>query len=78
MNPLYHLKDAAACMNWLQEQVGKGIDIKRLTTDLIDLLKEALIYEYTKSDVPGYGRIVFPSVGDHCLSLRRRIILHHL
>ena len=43
-------KDAAACMNWLQMQVGKGIDIKRLTTDLIDLLKEALIYEYTKSD----------------------------
>ncbi len=43
-------KDAGACMNWLQEQTGKGIDIKRLTMDLIELLKEALIYEYTKSD----------------------------
>ncbi len=26
----------------------KGIDIKRLTADLIDLLKEAVIYDYTK------------------------------
>lgn len=43
-------KDAGSCMNWLQELAGKGIDIKRLTMDLIELLKEALIYEYTKSD----------------------------
>ncbi len=43
-------KDASSCMAWLQELVGKGIDIKRLTMDLIDLLKESLIYDFTKSE----------------------------
>lgn len=42
-------KDAGACMEWLQELVGKGIDIKRLTMDLIELIKESLIYDFTKS-----------------------------
>lgn len=42
-------KDAGACMNWIQELVSKGIDIKRLTMDLIELIKESLIYDYTQS-----------------------------
>lgn len=43
-------KDASSCMIWLQELVGKGIDIKRLTMDLINLLKESLIYDFTNSE----------------------------
>lgn len=43
-------KQAGACMDWIQELVGKGIDIKRLTIDLIELLKESLIYNYTKTN----------------------------
>lgn len=43
-------KDAGSCMEWLQDLISKGIDIKRLTMDLIELIKESLIYDYTKSD----------------------------
>jgi len=41
-------KDAKQCMKMIQSIVEKGMDIKRLTTDMIDLLKESIIYEYTK------------------------------
>lgn len=43
-------KNAKQCMNMIQSIVEKGMDIKRLTTDMIDLLKESIIYEYTKDE----------------------------
>lgn len=41
-------KDASTLMNKIDAFIEKGIDIKRLTMDLVDLLKETIIFEYTK------------------------------
>ncbi len=35
-------------MSQIEDMNEKGIDIRRLTSDLIDLLKESMIYSYTK------------------------------
>ncbi len=40
--------DVASCMNDVQQLSEKSLDVKRLTMDLIELLKESIIYEYTK------------------------------
>lgn len=40
--------DAGKCINQIQAMSEKGMDIKRLTMDMIDLLKESIIYDYTK------------------------------
>ena len=32
----------------IDQLIEKGIDIKRLTVDLIEILKESIIFEYTK------------------------------
>ena len=41
-------KDACTLLNRIDAFIEKGIDIKRLTMDLVDLLKETIIFEYTK------------------------------
>lgn len=43
-------KDPISLLNKIDILVDKGIDIKRLTEDLIELLKESIVYEYTKDD----------------------------
>ncbi len=41
-------KDAKKLLSLIQEYNEKGIDIRRLTSDLIEVLKESVIYAYTK------------------------------
>ncbi len=41
-------KDASTVLKMIQELNGKGIDFKRLTNDLIEILKESVIYAYTE------------------------------
>lgn len=41
-------KNAVSLLNKIDALLEKGIDIKRLTVDLIELLKESIIFEYTK------------------------------
>ena len=41
-------KDANGCMTMVNNLVERGIDIKRLTNDLIEILKESVIHDYTK------------------------------
>ncbi len=41
-------KDAVSLLNAIDQLIEKGIDIKRLTVDLIEILKESIIFEYTK------------------------------
>lgn len=41
-------KDALHLLEVIDRMIEKGIDIKRLTNDLIEILKESIIYEYTK------------------------------
>lgn len=41
-------KDAISLIDKIDAFIEKGIDIRKLTVDLIDLLKESIIYEYTK------------------------------
>lgn len=41
-------KNAIELLNKIDKLIEKGIDIKRLTVDLIELLKESIVYEYTK------------------------------
>lgn len=40
-------KETVELMNLVNTIVERGMDIKRLTTELIDLLKESIIYDYT-------------------------------
>ena len=42
------IKDVSSIVTNLTNMNEKGIDMKRLTLDLVDLLKESIIYEYTK------------------------------
>ncbi|MEG0093692.1 MAG: DNA polymerase III subunit gamma/tau [Erysipelotrichaceae bacterium] len=46
---VYH-KEGSQLMAQINTMVEKGIDIKRLTIDLIEILKESIIYDYTKND----------------------------
>lgn len=41
-------KEAVQLLNLIDKLIEKGIDIKRLTVDLIEILKESVIFEYTK------------------------------
>lgn len=41
-------KNAVGLLNKIDALIEKGIDVKRLTVDLIELLKESIIFEYTK------------------------------
>lgn len=41
-------KDAKLLLEKVNQLCEKGIDIKRLTFDLIEILKESIIYDYTK------------------------------
>ncbi len=41
-------KDAKKLLSMIQEYNEKGIDIRRLTSDCIEVLKEGIIYSYTK------------------------------
>lgn len=43
-------KDAYNLMNSCDDWIEKGIDIPRLTADLIDIIKETLIYEITSEE----------------------------
>ena len=40
--------DATGCMQKVNEFVERGIDIKRCTNDLIEILKESVIHDYAK------------------------------
>lgn len=42
-------KKASECINKVNQFVEKGIDIKRCTSDLIEILKESVIHDYTKN-----------------------------
>lgn len=50
LNILQNIIDAQATnlMNTVETMLEKGIDIKRLTVDLIEILKETIMLEYTK------------------------------
>lgn len=41
-------QNAGQCMNMTDAFAEKGIDMKRLTMDLIEMIKESIIYDYTK------------------------------
>ena len=41
-------QDAKGCMKKINEFVERGIDIKRCTNDLIEILKESVIHDYSK------------------------------
>ena len=41
-------KDAVSLLSKVDSFIEKGIDIKRLTVDLVEILKETIIFEYTK------------------------------
>ena len=41
-------RDANGCMTMVNNLVERGIDIKRLTNDLIEILKESVIHDYTR------------------------------
>ncbi|MEG0274207.1 MAG: DNA polymerase III subunit gamma/tau, partial [Longicatena sp.] len=41
-------KEPVVLLNKVDDFIEKGVDIKRLTEDLIELLKESIIFEYTK------------------------------
>lgn len=43
-------KNTADLMNKINQVDQKGIDIKRLTSDLVEILKEKVIYDYTKNE----------------------------
>lgn len=43
-------KDAYKLLDYIDKFIEKGIDIKRLTFDLIEILKESIIFEYTKAE----------------------------
>ncbi|MEG2171257.1 MAG: DNA polymerase III subunit gamma/tau, partial [Erysipelotrichaceae bacterium] len=43
-------KDGSELMKQINTMVEKGIDMKRLTVDLIEILKESIIYDYTKNE----------------------------
>lgn len=43
-------KDVSNLLSLFHQYVDKGIDIKRLCNDLIDILKESIIYEYVGED----------------------------
>lgn len=43
-------KQAGKCMEEITRLSETGMDIKRLTMDLINLLKESIIYDYTKDE----------------------------
>lgn len=42
-------KDVFRLMERISQLLEKGIDVKRLTVDFIDILKESILYEYTKT-----------------------------
>lgn len=44
------IKDARTVLNKIKIWSEKGIDIRRLTADLIEILKESVIYGYTKDE----------------------------
>ena len=41
-------QDAKGCMQKINEFAERGIDIKRCTNDMIEILKESVIHDYTK------------------------------
>jgi len=43
-------KDAASLVKEINDVAAKGVDIKRLTIDLINLAKEGVVYSYTKNN----------------------------
>lgn len=43
-------QDAKKLLSLIQEYNEKGIDVRRLTSDLIEVLKEGVIYNYTKDE----------------------------
>lgn len=47
LKSVYH-RSGSDLLNQINLMIEKGIDIKRLTMDLIEILKESLIYDYTK------------------------------
>lgn len=41
-------KDVSSLLDKVKVMIEKGIDIKRLTFDLVEILKDSVVYEYTK------------------------------
>ena len=72
-------KEAVNLLNIVDTLIEKGIDIKRLTVDLIEILKESIIFEYTK-DI-GLLRILNGEEVNHMierLSSKKRFDMIHL
>ena len=72
-------KEAVNLLNIVDTLIEKGIDIKRLTVDLIEILKESIIFEYTK-DI-GLLRILNGEEVNHMierLSRKKRFDMIHL
>ncbi|MEG0411216.1 MAG: hypothetical protein RR538_09700, partial [Erysipelotrichaceae bacterium] len=43
-------KDVGSLLDKVKIMIEKGIDIKRLTFDLVEILKDSVVYEYTKDE----------------------------
>lgn len=61
---MIHSQNVQEMMQFLDEIVQRGIDVKRLTTDLIELLKESIVFEQTKD-----SKLLRYMSGTECLSL---------
>lgn len=61
-------KRALELMDKIDYLINKGIDIKRLTNDLIEILKETIIFEYTKE-----GKLLHVLNSEEALSIIEKV-----
>lgn len=61
-------KKALQLMDKIDYLINKGIDIKRLTNDLIEILKETIIFEYTKE-----GKLLHVLKSDEALGIIEKV-----
>lgn len=64
-------KRALELMDKIDYLINKGIDIKRLTNDLIEILKETIIYEYTKE-----GKLLHVLNSEEALSIIEKVSIN--
>ncbi|BBK23244.1 DNA polymerase III subunit gamma/tau [Amedibacterium intestinale] len=72
-------QNAVSLMDKVESIIEKGIDIKRLTVDLIELLKESILFEYTKDS--SLLKILGSTEAQHLVektTLQKRFSMIHL
>lgn len=65
-------KEALQLLEIIDRLIEKGIDIKRLTNDLIEILKETIIFEYTKE-----GKLLHVLNSEEALSIMNQVSIKH-